>query len=1319
MKKFTLFCCALTLFWGMQEVQGQQTFDEKKRQKSAVSTKKSSSAPTFNYPKLNHKGRVLPQQSRTTGLQMPSIFNMGKLVSEYDHKVVQKAADGRPIFIESEATQETMAQTKRQSSDVVAREYLRDVSPLLGIADGLSEFQLKASHTDALGQSHFKMQQVYKGVKVYGSEVIVHLNPKRNSTSLNGRNNPTPQLESVVPKLSLQNSLALVESDLGTALPKKSNADKTALFAIPETEEELVIYSFEGEQRLTRHLTVFPNMMDRWEYFLDANTGEVLDKYYHTCTLYADLIEEEKHNHTAIENPIPPTVASGTDLNGVNRQLNTFQQGDTYYLLDTTKPMFNAGQTTVPGEVVGGIFTLDMRNEAPVEDVKIFYVASTNNTWNDRAAVSSQYNADVSYEYFRTTFGRNAINGQGGTIFSIVNVADPNTGGGFDNAFWNGKAMFYGNGNIAFNPLAGSLDVGGHEMSHGVIGNTAGLEYKGQSGAINESFADLFGAMIDRDDWKIGDDIVKDGFFPSGTMRDMQNPNNGGTQRGDRGWQPKDMTEFYTGSDDNGGVHINSGIVNRAYYLVATAIGKDKAEQIYYKALTDYLTVSSQFIDLRLAVIRAASDLHGAESPEVSAIATAYDTVGITAGSGTDTQDDIPVQTGDDFILSLDIRESDENTLYISDTNGTNFQPLTTTRLYRKPTVTDDGSFAIYVTEDRTINAITLDGNNPVETIISEEPIWRAVSISKDGTKLAAVREDDGNVIFILDLVGETNQQFTLYNPTSADGITTGEVLYPDALEWDYSGEYLMYDALNVLQNGDGADIEYWDVGFIKVWDNQTNSYDNGDIQKLFSNLPKGVSIGNPSFSKTSGNIVAFDYLNSDENDYEVIAVNIETGDLQTVYQNNKLGFPNYSKTDDKLIFDTNNGADEDIFVIDLASDKISPQGSATELIPNGIWGIWYTVGNRSTLSNEKEITDFRFNVTNPSTVGVINGSEITVDLPNNINRTSLVATFANSGKSTVSVDGVVQQSAITLNDFTNPVVYRVTAEDGTTRDFTVTIGVAAPEDPNDVDGDGVPNNVDNCPDTPPNTTVDTDGCEIFSLPSDNFRLLSKGESCGSSNNGSITIDALQNLSYTATLNGNGQNQSIDFTSTASFESLEGGMYEVCITVQGQSGYQNCFDIMVAEPEPLSVNLKTDISGKSVTLDLAGGNLYTINLNDEVFTTSASQITLDLKTTSTKVTVKTDTDCQGVFEETITLSGKIIVYPNPVQSGEITVELENPSSIKKAVQLNDINGKMVVRKMMEANTKSVQLNTDNLAPGIYILAVQNGAETTTYKIIKQ
>ncbi|MFK7810855.1 MAG: M4 family metallopeptidase [Maribacter sp.] len=1327
MKKQLLFILCLILT-GLT-ASAQTTFDHKKRSSSTTAKTVQNTKFDFSNLKVKEKSTIISQGR--SNYQMPSVFNLNSPPSLYEHTVLKSSKVGLPLFIESKATEFTKKTAKSQSAETVGVNYLTDIKGLLRINNPSEEFQNISKKVDDLGQTHIKMQQVYKGLEVYGSQVIVHLDKKGQVRSFNGRNQPTPVMESVVPKISLKGALSSIENDLGKKLPEYRSAKSPDRLYIPEPEDELLIYIEADRSILVRHVTVFESILDRWEYFINANTGEIVDKYYHTCTIHPDLNGHESYENEIdvideVENPIPtvnftvspPTTASGTDLNGVARQLQTYEQDNTFWLIDTSKPMFNP-TSTIPNKEIGAILTLDMRNEPLNNEVKIFYATSNNNTWSDPAAVSSQYNADTSYEYFRTKFNRNSINGQGGTIRSIVNVGDPD-GGAYENASWNGYYMFYGNGKVAFDPFAGSLDVGGHEMSHGVIENTANLEYRNQSGALNESFADIFGSMIDRDDWLIGEDIARQEFFPTGAMRDMQNPNNGGNQDGDNGWQPKDMSEFVVTTRDNGGVHVNSGIPNRAYYLFATSIGKDKAEQVYYRALDIYLTASSQFIDLRLAVLKSAADIHGDGSTEVQAAEAAFDTVGITNGEGTDPVPDIPIADGDDFILSLDIRDSDPNTLYISDTNGENFVPLTTTRVLRKPSVADDGSFAIYVTEDNTVNAVTLNVNNPEETVISEEQIWAQVALSKDGTKLAAIRNNDENIIYISDLISGEAQSFELFNPTTSEGVVTGEVLYPDALEWDYSGQYLIYDALNRLENGNGDDIDYWDVGELHVWDNQSNSFADGNIRKLFSNLPEGVSIGNPSFSKTSGNVLALDYFDTLNGVYEVIAANIETGDVKTVYQNNKLGFPNYSKTDDKLIFDTNNNGDEDILVINMAADKISSSGNPSELIPNGKWGIWYTVGSRSTVSSEKEITDFRFNVINPAAVGIINGNQITVDLPNNINRGNLVATFASSAKTSVSIAGSTQQSGVNTNDFTNAVVYRVTAEDGSTKDFTVTIGTTVPVNPNDDDGDGVLNAEDQCPNTPPNTIVDTRGCEIFSLPADNFRVFSKGESCLNSNNGTIQILAVADFNYTVVITGNGVNASGDFTNEGAFlEDLEGGSYSVCITVQGQAEYENCFDIVVAEPEALSVSSKTNLTARTVTLNLSGSNSYIINLNDEVYTTSDTEITLPLKSDATNLIVKTDMECQGVYEETIDFSSKVIVYPNPVSTGVITVQLSTTSEEKIAVQLNTFDGKSVFQKMIEPGESTITLNADNLQVGIYLLYVTINGNVETYKIIKQ
>ena len=122
-------------------------------------------------------------------------------------------------------------------------------------------------------------------------------------------------------------------------------------------------------------------------------------------------------------------------------------------------------------------------------------------------------NRAKAYLYFSNLHSRNSINGAGGNIISLVNVSDE-AGQSMGNAFWNGQAMFYGNGDAAFTPLAAGLDVAGHEMSHGVVQSTANLAYQGESGAMNEAFADIFGSMIDRDDWKVGEDIANPSVFP-------------------------------------------------------------------------------------------------------------------------------------------------------------------------------------------------------------------------------------------------------------------------------------------------------------------------------------------------------------------------------------------------------------------------------------------------------------------------------------------------------------------------------------------------------------------------------------------------------------------------------------------------------------------------------------------------------------------------------------------------------------------------------------------------------------------------------------
>src|SRR5690625_565239 len=187
--------------------------------------------------------------------------------------------------------------------------------------------------------------------------------------------------------------------------------------------------------------------------------------------------------------------------------------------------------------------------------------------------------------------------------------------------------MSYGDGDgILFHPLSAGLDVAAHEMTHGVVQHTAGLIYRNESGALNESFADIFGAMVDRDNWLIGEDIMADG---SHALRSLEDPASLIESRTQKPY-PDHWDLRYEGNLDNGGVHINSSINNKAAYLIAeggehygitvNGVGREVTEQIYYHALTHYLTRDSTFSMMRQAAIQSAIDLFGSNSAAVKAV---------------------------------------------------------------------------------------------------------------------------------------------------------------------------------------------------------------------------------------------------------------------------------------------------------------------------------------------------------------------------------------------------------------------------------------------------------------------------------------------------------------------------------------------------------------------------------------------------------------------------------------------------------------------------------------------------------------------------
>ncbi|UCG85757.1 MAG: M4 family metallopeptidase [Gemmatimonadota bacterium] len=265
------------------------------------------------------------------------------------------------------------------------------------------------------------------------------------------------------------------------------------------------------------------------------------------------------------------------------------------------------------------------------------------------AAVDEAYDGSGdTYDLYQQVYARDSIDGSNMRLDSTVHYRQS-----YDNAFWNGRQMVYGDGDEdlpederLFNRFTKSLDVIGHELTHGVTQFTANLVYRNQSGALNEHFSDVFGSLVrqwkldqtaDQADWLVGADLLTANVNGDG-IRSMKEP---GTAYDDpvlgQDPQPGHMDGYVDTMQDNGGVHINSGIPNRAFYVVATEIGGrawEKAGLIWYRTLTDgQLSAQAEFQTAADRTFVIAGDVYGANSLEQQAVKAGWEAVGITIGA--------------------------------------------------------------------------------------------------------------------------------------------------------------------------------------------------------------------------------------------------------------------------------------------------------------------------------------------------------------------------------------------------------------------------------------------------------------------------------------------------------------------------------------------------------------------------------------------------------------------------------------------------------------------------------------------------------------
>jgi bacillolysin len=327
----------------------------------------------------------------------------------------------------------------------------------------------------------------------------------------------------------------------------------------------------------------------------------------------------------------------------------------------STTESFSGGYRLRETSRGGGIETYNARGSNSFLDAVDFVNADNswteyNNAVFDNAALDAHWGAQAVYDYWKNVQGRNSYDGQGAKIKSYVHFDHtPNDGQGMENAFWSKAegAILYGDGDTQFQPLT-SLDICAHEIGHAICDYTAELVYQNESGALNEGFSDIWGAVVEhykapgKQPWLIGEDLVKQ--TGRTCLRSMSEPASeqaltpGPSYYKGPGW--------YEGPNDNGGVHINSGVLNHWFYILSagksgtnwggnaySVTGIGAAANIAYRAESVYLSKQSQYADARTYTIQAATDLYGAGSPQVMATTNAWYAVGVGAaysgGGGT------------------------------------------------------------------------------------------------------------------------------------------------------------------------------------------------------------------------------------------------------------------------------------------------------------------------------------------------------------------------------------------------------------------------------------------------------------------------------------------------------------------------------------------------------------------------------------------------------------------------------------------------------------------------------------------------------------
>jgi|GEM_PF-1051455 len=494
------------------------------------------------------------------------------------------------------------------------------VAPERAVVDFIAEyrdlFRVQDAHSELLpvrttgGPSmltHVRLKQVARRLPVVGAEVLAHFDADGELTSIDAN---------YVPGASEIDSEPSVPRDEAIRIASESVLRRAAVSAqLPDasaTSARLVVAAFDGNRpALAYEITVSvtePWHPAKWVITIDAKTGEIIDSY----------------------DDIKTIQAKGLGVLGNEQTFEVTAVNGSYVMRDSSRGVTIETYTA-------GNSTKGPKNGASIVTSKDI------NRWDRTlfgpgAAVDAHAYAASVFDYYKRVHGRNSIDGAGMSMFSTVHF-----GLLYANAFWDGTGMYYGDGGQSnVRALSAALDVVAHEFTHGVTEAESNLIYRQQSGALNEAVSDIFSVFIEHAaqpdsvrNWTVGERASID----DKPFRSLANPADGVPP------QPSHMLKYVKTLQDNGGVHINSGIINHAAYLMTVGgrnpvsgirvpfgIGWEKSEKLWYLATTKYFMSSTNFAQAAAAMDRAAADL-GFTTSERNSVDCAWKAVGILKGT--------------------------------------------------------------------------------------------------------------------------------------------------------------------------------------------------------------------------------------------------------------------------------------------------------------------------------------------------------------------------------------------------------------------------------------------------------------------------------------------------------------------------------------------------------------------------------------------------------------------------------------------------------------------------------------------------------------